>query len=76
LTLYEDGKRLAKGSPRQAQMSQVAPDMWMFGGSIDLDKFKDPGIFELEVELAQLVDGASQVVKIPFVIEPEEEPAE
>jgi GWxTD domain-containing protein len=76
LTLYEDGKRIARGTPRLAQMSQVAPDMWMFGGSIELDKFTDPGNFEIKVELSQQTDGAKQEIKIPFIIEGEETPAE
>jgi GWxTD domain-containing protein len=69
LALYRDGKRLIKADPQEAQMSQVAPDMWMYGSAIDLGKFTNPGEYELQVELKQLSDGAKQEVQIPFVLE-------
>jgi GWxTD domain-containing protein len=68
LSLFQDGKRIARGAPQSAQLGQVAPDMWMFGGAITLERFKEPGKFALEVELKQVSDGLEKVAKIPFVI--------
>lgn len=66
VALHRDGNQLVKGDPQPAQMSQVAPDMWMFASGIDLGLIKEAGDYVLEIELKQDSDGASKTVEIPF----------
>jgi hypothetical protein len=66
VALYRDGKQLVKGQPQPAQMSQVAPDMWMFASGLDLERIGEAGSFMIEIELKQDADGASTKVEIPF----------
>jgi GWxTD domain-containing protein len=66
VALYRGERRLVKGEPQPAQLSQVMPDMWMFASGIELERIGDPGDYRLEIVLKQDVDGASTTVEIPF----------
>jgi hypothetical protein len=68
VSLHRDGKRLASSPSQKAQLSQVAPDMWMFGSGIDLAKLGEPGSYRLDVELKQVSDDATTSVELPFVL--------
>jgi GWxTD domain-containing protein len=71
VSLYRGSRRLVASQPQKIQLSQVAPDMWMYGSGIDLGRLKRPGNYKIEVELTQTSDGSKNVVEIPLVIERE-----
>jgi hypothetical protein len=68
MSLYKDGKRVMRGSPKPAQHSEVGESLWMAGSGVPLEIFKEPGEFKLRVEVKQVSDSTTRVGEFTFVI--------
>jgi len=66
LSLYKDGKRMAKTPSAPAVLSKLTDGVWMYGSGLPLGRFKEPGEYKLKVELKQTTDDTKGVVEIPF----------
>lgn len=68
MSLYKDGKRVMRGSPRPVQLSKITDDLWMSGSGISLEIFEEPGEFRLKIEVEQVSDSAEREGDFVFVI--------
>ena len=77
MSLYRNGKRVMRGSPKPAQLSKIADGLWMCGSGIALEIFKEPGEFKLKVEIKQISDSTEREGEFLFIIpDPEESESE
>jgi GWxTD domain-containing protein len=69
LTVNLDGTRVTRTPAQLAQLSELAPGLWMFGNGVPAAAFRDPGEYLLEVTLRGGSGGPRREVEIPFVVE-------
>jgi GWxTD domain-containing protein len=62
------GRTLTATPPEPAELSQLAPDLWMLGSSLPLSGFPGPGEYAVEITLRDTVSGASRTAHIPVTI--------
>ena len=68
MSLYKDGKRVMRGSPRPVQLSKITDGVYMAGSGISLEIFKEPGEFRLKIEVEQTSDKLEREGEFHFTI--------
>jgi GWxTD domain-containing protein len=68
MSLYKDGKRVMRGSPRPVQLSKIADGIYMAGSGISLEIFKEPGDFKLRIQVEQTSDSLKREGEFHFTI--------
>ncbi|MFZ5804532.1 MAG: GWxTD domain-containing protein [Acidobacteriota bacterium] len=68
LAVYKDDKKLNENADQPVNLSQVAPDLWMFGNGLPLSVFRKSGDYVLEVRLRDARANVERTARIPLSI--------
>lgn len=68
LAVYKDDKKLIENLDQPVTLSQVTPDLWMFGNGLPLSVFRKSGDYVLEVRLKDVKADVERVARIPLTI--------
>jgi GWxTD domain-containing protein len=68
LAAYKDNKKLTENKDQPVNLSQVSPDLWMFGNGLPLSVFRKSGEYELEITLRDARSNVQRSTRIPLVI--------
>jgi len=68
LAAYKDNKKLTENKDQPVNLSQVSPDLWMFGNGLPLSVFRKSGEYILEVTLRDARANVERKANIPLVI--------
>jgi len=66
MRLKYDGKQVSSAPPRPAELSEVAPDVFMFGSSLPLDFLPAGGEYAIRLTVEDTISGARRTTEIPF----------
>lgn len=68
LAAYKDNKKLTDTKDQPVSLSQVSPDLWMFGNGLPLSVFRKSGEYLLEITLRDARANVERKANIPLVI--------
>lgn len=68
LAVYKDDKKLNENADQPVNLSQVAPDLWMFGNGLPLSVFRKSGDYVLEVRLRDARANVERTARIPLSV--------
>lgn len=68
LAVYKDDRKLQENADQPVNLSQVSPDLWMFGNGLPLSVFRKAGDYVLEVRLRDARANVERTARIPLSI--------